>query len=567
MKSFSLILNEEPVGGSPGLASTHSGPDRWFLVHAIRTGLMVLVLFFIVSFQLSQKHFFSLSIWVPVYAALILSFLFNGIYLLLFDWVQRHFQVNAALFAFDTLVITTLIYFTGVGQSLFVFLYLVNLILGGLIFQKRGGLYLGLWTSALFSWLMILNPHSEGVNLYLLVLMNNLAFFSIPVVSGALGEQLDFMHREISRQTSSLEALKSLNSLVVENIASGLMIVDGRLQVISFNQSAAEITGYRDLSQRHIGEVFAPLVDRLNQTEFKKGEAHRQELEWLHPRGDKLVIEIIVSALFDDRQEFKGYLVLFQDLTQVKHLERQMQHKAKLAAVGQLAAGIAHEIRNPLASISGSIQLLVTSGGSLPPEDVKLMNIVLKEIDRLNALISEFLDYVRPELAAEDPINVNEVLREALEVLKFNRNLRTDIHYLKEFNSSQMILGHKDKLKQAFLNILINAAQALEHSQSPQIEVICEDEASDYVVVKIRDNGQGMDPHLVERIFEPFHTTKPKGTGLGLAITHKILEMHQAEVVVKSEVGKGTEFKILFPTLKFKKELDPQGNHIRSMTA
>ncbi len=567
MRTFELILNEDARAPAP-LGGGFSGLDRWLLIQGARTILMVLVLFLVIGFQFTQKHFFITTVWNPVYFALVLSFVLNGLYLLLFERLQQHHNwIHGALFTVDLFVISLLIFFTGVSQSLFVFLYLINLILGGLAFQREGGLYLAMWTSVLFSWLIILSPFAEGASLYLSVIMNNVAFFSVALVSGTLSEQLDFMQKRVVAQGADLRALKELNTLVVDNIATGLMTVDPSLRVLTANGAAQDILENSQLAGRPLGQSFAAMAELIPQQVRLPGQAYRQEVEFQDHRGQKRILEVVLSVLVDKNEEHRGYLLLFQDLTQVKYLEQKMRHQEKLAAVGQLAAGIAHEIRNPLASISGSIQLLVTSQDALTPEDQKLMAIVLREIDRLNGLISEFLEYVRPEVAMEDPVNLNEVLREALEVLKFNKSLRQDIAFEKQLKASHLILGHYDKLKQAFLNILLNAGHAVQDVARPEISVSCEDENGDYVLVKIEDNGQGIDPARISRIFEPFHTTKPKGTGLGLAITHKIFEMHEAEVTVESQLGEGTEFRIRFPTARFRKELDPQDQSIRTLTA
>jgi len=224
--------------------------------------------------------------------------------------------------------------------------------------------------------------------------------------------------------------------------------------------------------------------------------------------------------------------------------------------VGQLAAGIAHEIRNPLASISGSIQLMTGDTPIDQSEQKKLMNIVSREIDRLNGLITEFLDYVRPEQKIGTPMDLNAVIREVADMMKFNKKLRQDIEQKLELSAQSMILGNRDKLKQALLNFIVNAYQAMDKSISPSLEVSTKDEG-DKVVLIIRDNGCGIKKENINRIFEPFHTTKPQGSGLGLAITHKILEAHSARVFVESEIGVGTRFLIEFPSERDVHTRDP----------
>ena len=173
------------------------------------------------------------------------------------------------------------------------------------------------------------------------------------------------------------------------------------------------------------------------------------------------------------------------------------------------------------------------------------MQIVLKEIDRLNNLISEFLDYVKPDIPPDQTVNISLLLTEVMDMVKVNHQLRSEVKQDLNMSSQSLVLGDKNKLKQAFLNIVINAYQAMEKADDPVIQVSVFDN-KEFLVVEIRDNGSGIDEKNMKHIFEPFHTTKPKGTGLGLAMTHKIFESHGAKVYVESEKGKGTIFTIEF---------------------
>jgi two-component system sensor histidine kinase PilS (NtrC family) len=245
-----------------------------------------------------------------------------------------------------------------------------------------------------------------------------------------------------------------------------------------------------------------------------------------------------------DRQD---HLVVLEDLTQMRQLEFAVRQSEKLAAVGQLAAGIAHEIRNPLAGISGSIELL--SAQAQTEDDVKLKKIILKEIDRLNRLISEFLDFAKPEKIPTDLINVGAILKETLQAIAHDPSAPVGLQVEMDIQDVPQVRGNVDKLKQAFYNILINSLQAMQSSKSAILKVRCR-QLNNVVDVSFVDSGIGMSEATLKRMFEPFMTTKSKGTGLGLAITHKILEMHQALVFVESRVNQGTEIHIHFPLIE-----------------
>lgn len=187
-------------------------------------------------------------------------------------------------------------------------------------------------------------------------------------------------------------------------------------------------------------------------------------------------------------------------------------------------------------------------------DDKKLMKIVLKEMDRLNRLIGEFLEYSRPEKPPEDLVDLGDLCHEALESIKMNKSLPQDIRQEKHVASHCLVLGRRDKLKQVLINLFTNSYQAIAERKTSEIEEfqgvlkVSLQRMNHQIKLDVEDNGCGMSDVTKNKMFEPFHTTKIKGTGLGLAITHKILESHSAQILVKSEVGKGTVFEIIFPS-------------------
>lgn len=541
-KTFELIsntLNSQELGFA-------RKQNQHFVIHALRTAFLVAILAIAIVFQVTQDNFINVGVWLPVYAVLMTAFLLNSIYLFYYDKLKQRWFSDVVLFGLDALAITFLIYFTGSNQSIFIFLYLVNIILAGLSYQKSGALFLALWTSILFSILIIVSPQMQGQNLYFAVGLNNFAFFTVAILSGMLSQQIDFMGSQLKAQREDLEALRDFNQLIVENIATGLLTIDDKYIVTHANRASGRILEDFRLEGKNLFELFPKVIHFIRSGELTPHKATRIEVEYVNFKNEKMNVEVIVSMLQGPEKELRGYMLLFQDLTHVKRMEYQMRQQEKMAAVGQLAAGIAHEIRNPLASISGSIQMMAASESGLDEDNRKLMRIVLKEIDRLNGLISEFLDYVRPDTRVEDPVNMNAVIKEVLEMARFNKNLRNDVEQSVNLRAQMMVLGHFDKLKQAILNIVINAFQAMDKSATPALKVETFDR-EDMVVVVIEDNGVGIDENNLMRIFEPFHTTKPKGTGLGLAITHKILETHNARIFVESKMGSGTKITIEFP--------------------
>jgi two-component system sensor histidine kinase PilS (NtrC family) len=528
----------------------------FLLVHGIRTGFLVTILVISFIYQIRLGNFLNTEMWLPIYGVLGCNFLLNSIYLFFFDRLEKHAFWNTALFALDTIAVSLLIYFTGTGQSLFMFLYLVNLILAGLVFKKESAWALTGWTSICFSLLVLFSSDVAGQNLYFSIAINNLAFIAVTFLSGRLAGQVSLAGIRLEEAKSDLLALQNFNDLIVSNIASGLLVVSRTGFVQFHNDVAISFLGINP-HQMKIAEVM-PGLDWDNWVStIDDKNMQRKEIKITQKNENLRILEAVVAPFRDEKERPKGWLVRIEDRTELKALEDQFRQREKLAAVGQLAAGIAHEIRNPLASISGSIQLLSTETITDPAEEKKLMGIVSREIDRLNNLITEFLEYVRPEQRMTTFVDINQIMREVLDMIRFNAKLRQDVEQKITFNAHCKVVGNKDKLKQAFLNFIVNSYQAMEKTSRPVLEVTTVDEA-DKVILLIRDNGCGIKKENLSRIFEPFHTTKPQGSGLGLAITHKILEAHGARVLVESEFGEGTRFLIEFPSERDEFAEDPK---------
>ena len=519
-------------------------------VHAVRVGFHIVILGVALFFQSIQPEFIHFSVLSAVFTMLGITFLFDSIYLIILRQAVRYWAFTAFMFVSESIFITALIYFTGVNQSIFLFMYLVNIILCGFVFQRKGAFILSLLTSIFFSLLVVIGPQVPEQTIYLSIGMNNLAFFAVAALSGILSEQLNFMGTELSAKRRDLRALQNLNELIVQNVATGLMSVDLQGNVTQFNRASLEILDLpsRDIDSRKLDLVFPGLWEKLTALAFTDGKLRSEKMDWLYRNwnGEKLVLEFTISTVRNSDGANTGFILAFQDTTRVRRLEFAMRQSEKLAAVGQLAAGIAHEIRNPLASISGSIQLLEDSFSSSQEEERKLMKIVLKEIDRLNNLITEFLEYVRPERPPEDIVDINILVGEICGFIKLNVNLNQNVRQRLDLKARRKILGHKDKLKQAIMNVVLNAYQAMQDTKEPVLSIETEDRG-DLVILIVRDNGIGIDENRVRKVFEPFHTTKTKGTGLGLALTHKIIEGHGGRICVESIVKQGSEFIMEFP--------------------
>ena len=244
-----------------------------------------------------------------------------------------------------------------------------------------------------------------------------------------------------------------------------------------------------------------------------------------------------------------GSIINFQDLTQIKQMEVELKRSDRLAAVGKLSAGIAHEIRNPLAAISGSVQL-IANGNSVSVDDKKLLEITLRETDRLNKLIKDFLAYARPVQPTKVPVRVKNFLADIQPLLSADHRFeKVRINYT--VSEDLKISVDVDQFKQVFWNLLVNAAESMQNGGCINIDIIpyadFDTFNKDFVKIVVSDNGCGMDSEHVNRLFEPFYTTKSDGTGLGLATVYRIVEAHDGKIQVSSIKGTGTVFTIFLP--------------------
>lgn len=488
----------------------------------------VVLFMYCVLFQmaiLSQAPFLQVNFLIHFYAAVILFF---GHHLLLYFTNSKN---NVLSYVFDFSILFYLMAQHSVLSSFNLIVLLILLFIAGSELPKNSSVLLTVFSSLCLSLVNLLSVRWEGIqNLFTLVLFN-FSFITVSIISQQFRVQLKDLHTELSSVSRKLRSREEFSEILIQQMPTGLTAFNQNSDLLFANKN---LTERLSLTVQDLRSIFSQTQDRV-QSEFSYFNAQLQE---------KKIYEVNQASYRDVYLNETVSLMMVKDVTEVKHLQDQMRQREKLAAIGQLAAGIAHEIRNPLAGISGSIELL--SHETQNPDDQKLMKIILREIDRLNNLITEFLDYSKPEARPDQKVDLAYVMNDVINNIKASPQTPKQLELITKINSG-VIFGFSDKLKQAFLNISMNAVQAMLNNEKPVLEIKLETFA-DEVVLSIKDNGSGMPEEVKKRIFEPFFTTKPKGTGLGLAITHKVLEGHQTQIQIHSEMGIGTEF-----ILKFKR--------------
>jgi two-component system sensor histidine kinase PilS (NtrC family) len=339
-----------------------------------------------------------------------------------------------------------------------------------------------------------------------------------------------------------------LNEHIISSIRSGLITTDLHGRIAVFNTAAGELTGHApaDMQDKHIqmliGEDFWDKILKADLTRNAKPLRHE---EWIPMHnGTKRFLGFSVSPLFDQSQRL-GYIVSFQDLTEINRLEEEVRLKDRMAAVGRMAAGIAHEIRNPLTAMRGSVELL-RSRTNLPPKDEKLLDILIRESDRLNQFVEDFLCYARPRKYEKKPIDLVPVLRDSVTLLRNTPQLRENHTVNLDIEAQSVrIVGSIDQLNQVFWNLTQNAIRAMPGGGNLTIQLRKTPLESAQII--FRDTGIGMNREEMDQLFQPFHSGFAGGVGLGLSIIFQIMEDHQGKISFESEKAKGTSVILNFP--------------------
>jgi two-component system sensor histidine kinase PilS (NtrC family) len=377
----------------------------------------------------------------------------------------------------------------------------------------------------------------------------DVSFLAVGLLAAKLAERRLHSDVQLEAATRSLADLRALHERIVESIRSGLITTDLQGRIYTFNAAAEEITGYRaeDVRGRHASMFFGDMKRQIADSMAAAADSKvspRFETDCLTESGFMLRLGFSIAPLFAESGETSGLVITFQDLTDVRVMEETARRQDRLAAVGRLAASIAHEIRNPLAAMRGSIQMLRSEmdGNS---DQAQLMEIILRESDRLNKIVADYLNYARPRPAELKEVDVCTLIRETLKLLRNSPEL-TDGHGLKEDlpNESLMIKGDAEQLKQVCWNVARNALNAM--PDGGEFRISAQRTDAKRVQIRFKDSGHGMTPQQVERLFEPF-TSTTGGTGLGLSIVYQIIRDHSGTINVRSRQNEGTTITVELP--------------------
>jgi len=534
------------------------------LAWLILARLVVISLFLatITYFNYSQPYLFTDEMLRGVTRLIIVTYCFSVLSLTAFGLSARYLTALAyAQIIWEILFVSILVMLTGGIKSNYAFFYNLAIINASFLFARREAFYTASLCGIIYGAIIDFHYYGRlerfglfretddyyGSNyIIILIITNLLAFFLTAILTGYLAERARKSESALRKKEIDYEELERLNSMIVSTLDSGLITVNNSGKIRAFNRTASELTGFAQLDayDKQLQEIFPETESFTNLLE----SSYKKEIITKDKFGTRRIFAIKSAPFTDKEGNRTGAVIDFQDVTRIREMESQLQRADRLAAIGELSARIAHEVRNPLASISGSVQL-ISQSDSIRKQDKKLIEIVLRETERLDKLLGDFLQYARPKTPEKSWFSLNQLIHELMHLLRGDRRF-DQIELKSSIPGNQVFFADHDQIRQVILNLLLNAAEASPEGGLITVECACNDttrHATCNLEVSVADCGTGISENNLKLIFEPFFTTKSGGTGLGLAMVYRIIEAHGGSVAVENGVTGGTCFRFILP--------------------
>lgn len=537
-------------------ASSHSplGRRLWWLILG-RAAALILFLIIGVAWKRSALGLGSINGDDSV-TPLLLVFIGLTILYCIARVAWKNYLLQARLqFLFDIVLVTWLVWITGNAASPYAAIYVVIISIASLFLGPRDTMIASIGCAAAFNASALFVIYARGAsseamgNIIQSVGLSDISFLVVGLLAAKLAHRQTRSDVQLAAATRSLADLRALHERIVESIRSGVVTTDLQGRIYTFNAAAEEITGYKAMDVRghdasmFFGDMSRQIVDSMNAAATGK-VSPRFQADCLTPNGLALRLGFTIAPLFAEGKETSGMVITFQDLTDVRALEETSRRQDRMAAVGRMAASIAHEIRNPLAAMRGSIQMLRSEMDG-NTEQAQLMEIIMRESDRLNKIVADYLNYARPRPAELKNVDVSGLVGDTFKLLR-NSDEVVDGHILEEDLPSRpaIVSGDPEQLKQVCWNIARNALKAMPDGGTFRVSL--EQIDGNRLRLAFSDTGCGMTREQVEHLFEPF-TSTTGGTGLGLSIVYQIIRDHSGTINVRSRQGKGTTITIELP--------------------
>lgn len=537
--------------------------------------IAIFVIILVSSFLFLPLSSFLLScfaLYGAVTLAFLLSLFFSG-----HSLVQKWFGlINICQLFLEILLEALLVQNSGGIKSPLSALFFLTIVSASFSHQLIGTVLVASWASLLYAGMALSAAGWNFSSLFTLEALQGLynlsdehfytlfiylcSFYLTAFSSGYLAQRLKIKAELLLTASRQLRRVRMETDDILQHLHSGLITIDNSGRIVYFNRAAEEILQYqsREVKGKDFRPVFRERMPELvrdllaglesNQTEVRK------ELEITDRQGRKIPLGMSTSLLQDEEEKVAGVIALFQDLTHIKQLQEQLRTKDRLAAIGELSAGIAHEIRNPLASISGSVEVLKQEL-HLEGDDQNLMELIIKETQRLNQILTEFLSFARIRSTQLTRVDLVPLIEEVIDIVRQHPSWSPDLKIENQFPLHPVLVqGEENQIKQLLLNLLINAAESMEgktgrilvsnqaliKNYDPREEGI-----DNFVPISVADQGKGMTSEQMAKMYLPFYSTKKQGTGLGLSIVQRIVDSLGGKVECQSRAGEGTIFTVL----------------------
>ncbi len=471
----------------------------------------------------------------------------------------------------DTFLVTALIFTTGGIESPFSFLYLLAIVNASLLLYRNGGLIVATFASILYGLLLdlhfygIIHPlgsqetwgtEYQGFQILYLISVNVVAFYLVAYLSSYLAEQVRKSRVELQAKQQDLRELQLLNQSIISSMTSGLIALDGERRIALFNPAAEKLLRVEGAAVlgRPLQEavpLLSPHLDRLaTDAGIRKAADPVRDVFLESQNNEPVHLRLSISGLKLPEGGRAGHILVLQDVTHSRRIEEEMRRMEGLALVGQLSASVAHEIRNPLASISGAIQLLKEGADEGVKE--RLLGIISREIDRLNHLVRDFQVFARPRRAVPADCRLDLLIQETLDLIRNNPVWNSRIEFRPLFRPPLRLVTDPEQLRQVLWNLFLNACEAMPQGGFLELQISADPSppprSGERVRMVIRDTGPGFEPGALKKIFLPFFTTKEEGSGLGLAIVKNIVEGLGGEIHGDNHPSGGARLTLYLPT-------------------
>jgi two-component system sensor histidine kinase PilS (NtrC family) len=494
----------------------------------------------------------------PLLTIIIASYFASIIFFLILKTGKRGTVYDFSHTVSDTVIISGLVYFTGSINSPFIVLYFLNILEAILFLRPVGSFTITSLATASFIAMSILwmNRHLvadidslvfniEVVRYFLKIFIYILFFYLATAVT-------TYFRERFAAGTRALEAVLMSTDDILENINSGIVTIDNEGVVKQMNPAARSILNLGEvpvLGSRY-SDIFPEGVKGLsNMIENFSGQDREQvRIEIVNEKGLPVPIMASISSMRTENVDLGGLIINLVDLTEEEEIQKRLRSADRMKTALELSAGIAHEIRNPLASIQGALEVIMKELKGNEGRIGKLADLVLKEAERLNNIIERFLQFVRIPKRERKNTDLSVILRDVVELVKNHPTYNKGIEISTTFPSERFIVFvDPEQIKQVFLNILLNAFAAVERDGKIEIRF---PRRNTHCGVSFKDNGKGIDGEDVEKIFQPFFSKNPSGSGLGLSVAHRIIEQHKGEITVLSKTGEGSTFTVWLPLVE-----------------